>query len=344
MNENYYLQSDIKEIFNNLKHLKKNLSGKKFLISGANGFLGKYFIRSLIEINKTLSKKIKILAIDIKFDQCEIYNDKNVKKLKQDINSIKNIPFKSNYVLHAAGIPSPKHYYNKPIEAIFTSITGTKKLLEYSKKNNSKFIFFSSSEIYGNPDSKNIPTSETYNGNVSCIEDRSCYDEGKRVGETLCYFYKIKQKVNVAIFRPFNVFGPGMPKNDYRVFPRFFSSIKNSRPITIFKNGKQTRTFCYVSDAITAMFLVIIKGNNFVYNIGTDGPEVNMSVLHKKIEKSIGKKVKSININYPKNYPQVEPQRRCPDITKIKRELNFKNRVSLIESIKRFYSWSSKYY
>ena len=73
---------------------------------------------------------------------------------------------------------------------------------------------------------KNIPTNETYNGNVSCIEDRSCYDEGKRVGETLCYFYQIKEKVNVAIFRPFNVFGPGMPKNDYRVFPRFFSSIK----------------------------------------------------------------------------------------------------------------------
>jgi len=85
------------------------------------------------------------------------------------------------------------------IEAIFTSITGTKKLLEYSKKSKSKFIFFSSSEIYGNPDKKNIPTKETYNGNVSSIEDRSCYDEGKRVGETLCYFYKIKEKVKLPI-------------------------------------------------------------------------------------------------------------------------------------------------
>ena len=93
--------------------------------------------------------------------------------------------------MHAAGIPSPKNYYKKPIEAIFTSITSTKNLLEYTKKINAKFIFFSSSEIYGNPDKKNIPTKETYNGNVSSIEDRSCYDEGKRVGETLCYFYKI---------------------------------------------------------------------------------------------------------------------------------------------------------
>ena len=344
MNEKYYLNSDIEEIVTNLKKYSKYFSGKKFLISGANGFLGKYFIKTLLLMNKSFKKKIKILAIDIKFDKCEIYLDKNVKKIKQDINNIKNISFKSDYVLHAAGIPSPKHYFKKPIEAIFTSITGTKKLLEYSKKNKSKFIFFSSSEIYGNPDKKNIPTKETYNGNVSSIEDRSCYDEGKRVGETLCYFYKIKEKVNCAIFRPFNVFGPGMPKNDYRVFPRFFNSIKNNRPITIFKNGKQTRTFCYVTDAITAMFLVIIKGKKFVYNIGNDYPEINMSNLHKIIERNIKKKIKYKNIDYPSNYPQVEPQRRRPNINKIKKELNFKNIVTINEAIKKFYEWSKKYY
>ena len=344
MNEKYYLNSDIEEIVTNLKKYSKYFSGKKFLISGANGFLGKYFIKTLLLMNKSFKKKIKILAIDIKFDKCEIYLDKNVKKIKQDINNIENISFKSHYVLHAAGIPSPKHYFNKPIEAIFTSITGTKKLLEYSKKNKSKFIFFSSSEIYGNPDKKNIPTKETYNGNVSSIQDRSCYDEGKRVGETLCYFYKIKQKIDVVIFRPFNVFGPGMPKNDYRVFPRFFNSIKNNRPITIFKNGKQTRTFCYVTDAITAMFLVIIKGKKFVYNIGNDYPEINMSNLHKIIERNIKKKIKYKNIDYPSNYPQVEPQRRRPNINKIKKELNFKNIVTINEAIKKFYEWSKKYY
>ena len=344
MSEKYYLDSDIQEICNNLQDNSKLFSGKKFLISGANGFLGKYFIKTLLVMNKNLKKQIKILAIDIKFDKCEIYLDKNVKKIKKDINKIDKLNFKSDYVLHAAGIPSPKHYYNKPIEAIFTSITGTKKLLEYSKKNKSKFIFFSSSEIYGNPDKKNIPTKETYNGNVSCIEDRSCYDEGKRVGETLCYFFKIKQKVNISIFRPFNVFGPGMPKNDYRVFPRFFSSIKRNMPITIFKKGKQTRTFCYVTDAITAMFLVILKGNKFVYNIGNDKPEINMTKLYEVIKKNVPKKVKFVKINYPKNYPQVEPQRRCPDISKIKKELNFINKVSLNDSIRRFYNWSKVYY
>ena len=142
MSEKFYLDSDIKEICKNLKNHSKLISGKKFLISGANGFLGKYFIKTLITMNQSLSKKIKIIAIDIKFDKCEIYSDKNVAKIKKDINKIDNLNFKSDYVLHAAGIPSPKHYYNKPIEAIFTSITGTKKLLEYSKKYKSKFIFF----------------------------------------------------------------------------------------------------------------------------------------------------------------------------------------------------------
>ncbi len=344
MNEKYYLNSDILEICQNLKKYNKNFEGKKFLISGANGFLGKYFIKSLIQMNVNLKKKIRILAIDIKFDKCEIFKDKNVKIFKIDINKIKNINLRYDYVLHAAGIPSPKHYFKKPIEAIFTSITGTKKLLDYAKKNKSKFIFFSSSEIYGNPDQKNIPTKETYNGNVSSIEDRSCYDEGKRVGETLCYFYKIKQNVNTIIFRPFNVFGPGMPKNDYRVFPRFFNFIKQKKPITIFKNGKQTRTFCYVTDAITAMLLVIIKGEKFVYNIGCNTPEINMQKLHKVIEKSLSRKIAHKNINYPKDYPQVEPLRRCPDISKLRKELKFVNKVSLNDSIKRFFIWSDKYY
>ena len=344
MNEKYYLYSDIKEIVNNLKKYHNKFYGKKFFITGANGFLGKYFIKVITEINKKTNNKIKVLANDIKFDDCEIFNDKNVRTIKKDINKIKNFSYECDFILHAAGIPSPKNYYKKPIETIFTSITSTKNLLEYSSKIKSKFIFFSSSEIYGNPDKKNIPTKETYNGNVSSIEDRSCYDEGKRVGETLCYFYKIKQKVDICIFRPFNVFGPGMPRNDYRVFPRFFSSIKDKKPITIFKKGNQTRTFCYVTDAVTAMFIVTLVGKNFVYNIGNDKPELNMNKLHKIMENSLKKKIKAVNISYPKNYPQVEPQRRCPNIQKLVKEFQYTNKVSIRDAIIRFHHWTSKYY
>ena len=344
MNEKYYLHSDIKEIVDNLKKYYSKLYGKKFFITGANGFLGKYFIKVITEINKKTNNKIKVLANDIKFDNCEIFNDKNVKIIKKDVNKIKKFNYNCDFILHAAGIPSPKNYYKKPIETIFTSITSTKNLLEYSSKIKSKFIFFSSSEIYGNPDKKNIPTKETYNGNVSSIEDRSCYDEGKRVGETLCYFYKIKQKVDICIFRPFNVFGPGMPRNDYRVFPRFFSSIKDKKPITIFKKGSQTRTFCYVTDAITAMFIVTLVGKNFVYNIGNNKPELDMNKLHKIMEVSLKKKIKSVNISYPRNYPQVEPQRRCPNIQKLISEFRYQNKVRINDAIIRFHNWTSRYY
>ena len=344
MSERYYLEKDIKEIVKNLRKYKNKIYGKKFFITGANGFLGKYFIKVINELNKQTNKKIKVIANDIKFDNCDIFYDKNVKIIKKDINKIYNFNYKCDYILHAAGIPSPKNYFKKPIETIFTSITSTKNLLEYSAKKKSKFIFFSSSEIYGNPDKKNIPTKETYNGNVSSIEDRSCYDEGKRVGETLCYFYKIKRGVDICIFRPFNVFGPGMPRNDYRVFPRFFSSIKDKKPITIFKNGKQTRTFCYVTDAITAMFIVTLVGKNFVYNIGNNKPELNMNKLHEIMQIALKKKIKSTNISYPKNYPQIEPQRRCPDISKLLKEFNFRSKVNIKEAIVRFYYWTSKYY
>tara|TARA_Y100000816_G_scaffold79914_2_gene54556 strand:- start:2856 stop:3890 length:1035 start_codon:yes stop_codon:yes gene_type:complete len=344
MSEKYYLNKDINDIVKNLNKYKKRMLGKKFFITGANGFLGKYFIKVITEINKQTNKKIKIVANDIKFDNCEIFHDKNVKLIKKDINKINNFDNKCDFILHAAGIPSPKNYYQKPIETIFTSITSTKNLLEHAARKKSKFVFFSSSEIYGNPDKKNIPTKETYNGNVSSIEDRSCYDEGKRVGETLCYFYKIKRGVEVCILRPFNVFGPGMPRNDYRVFPRFFSSIKDNKPITIFKSGKQTRTFCYVTDAITAMFIVTLNGKKFVYNIGNSKPELNMNKLHKIMQTSLKRKIKSINISYPRNYPKVEPQRRCPDTSKLLKEFNHRNKVSIKDAICRFHYWTSKYY
>ena len=141
MSERYYLEKDIKEIVKNLRKYKNKIYGKKFFITGANGFLGKYFIKVINELNKQTNKKIKVIANDIKFDNCEIFYDKNVKIIKKDINKIYNFNYKCDYILHAAGIPSPKNYFKKPIETIFTSITSTKNLLEYSAKKNQNLFF-----------------------------------------------------------------------------------------------------------------------------------------------------------------------------------------------------------
>jgi UDP-glucuronate decarboxylase len=342
--EKFYLKNDINAIIEKISPESKKLNKKKFLITGANGFLGKYFIACLLELNKVLKNKIKIYAIDIQFDNCELFNDKFVKCIKKDINTFKVIKTKCDYILHLAGIPSPKNYHDKPIETLLTSIIGTKTLLDLAKKNKAKFVFFSSSEIYGNPDRLNIPTKETYNGNVSTLGDRACYDEGKRVGETLAFFYKKKFNVEINIFRPFNIIGPGMKKSDYRVFPNFFSAIKNNNPLNIFRDGKQTRTFCYIVDAMIFMFLIIIKGKNIVYNIGINKPEITMKNLAKKIQYLVPKKVKIRFKNYPKKYPQTEPLRRCPVISRLVKEFKFKQFTKIEDSIMNFYKWSQRYY
>ena len=179
---------------------------------------------------------------------------------------------------------------------------------------------------------------------MSTLGDRACYDEGKRVGETLAFFYNKKFNVETNIFRPFNIIGPGMKKSDYRVFPNFFSAIKNNNPLNIFRDGKQTRTFCYIVDAMIFMFLVIIKGKNIVYNIGVNKPEITIKDLAKKIQYLVPKKVKIRFKNYPKKYPQTEPLRRCPDIGRLVKEFKFKEFTKIEDSIMNFYKWSQRYY
>ena len=146
MNEKYYLETDIDEIVQNLKKYKKKFSGKSFLISGANGFLGKYFIKTLIKLNEIIDKKITIYAIDIKFDNCDIYFNSRVKKIRQDINKIGNLRFKSDYVLHAAGIPSPKNYFKKPIDSLRTS-TSCKLIITHSECRSSR-IYYNNIKIF----------------------------------------------------------------------------------------------------------------------------------------------------------------------------------------------------
>ena len=196
-------------------------------------------------------------------------------------------------IIFLAGIASPTIYKKYPIESLEVSYLGAKKFLEKSKKDKSIFIFFSSSEIYGNPNIKNIPTKETYYGNVNSFGPRSCYDEGKRVGETLCYIYKTYLKTNVKIIRPFNVFGPGMSKNDDRVIPRFVRSLKNNKPLTIYNHGKQTRSFCYITDAMIGFIKVIVNGKlGQIYNVGNDKEEVSMNKLAATIKAVSAKKLR----------------------------------------------------
>ena len=241
---------------------------------------------------------------------------------------------KFDYIINTAGIPSPVEYTKKPLETIFLNYDLSKKLLMRSVKDKAQFIYFSSSEIYGDPDINNIPTKESYNGNVSPVSDRSVYDESKRMGETITNLFKDKFKVKCKIIRPFNFYGQFMNKNDQRSISKFFFNAKRNLDITVYGNGRQTRTYCNIKDAIIMILLIMFKGKNFIYNVASNEDEINAHGLAKMI-KSITKSKSKINlINYPKEYPSDEPKRRNASMSLFYKEFNYRSKITLKDGLK----------
>tara|TARA_B110000027_G_scaffold133930_1_gene163976 strand:+ start:3001 stop:4035 length:1035 start_codon:yes stop_codon:yes gene_type:complete len=315
---------------------------KNILITGCSGFIGNYLINTLL--NKEFENNFKIFGVDIVKPKFLINSNKvNFSFYKKDLFNIKNFKLnkKIDLVIHLAGIPSPSFYKKKPLETFFLNSELCKIFLNFAKIKKSKFVYFSSSEIYGNPDSKNIPTKETYEGRVSSIGDRSCYDESKRAGETYTWIYKDLFKMNSNIIRPFNFYGNGMKKNDKRVIPQFFNTALIKNKILPFSNGKQTRSYCHIIDAMPQIINVCFYGKKFIYNIGNPNEEItakNLAIRIKKIIKN--KSIKIKNISYPKSYPSNEPLRRCPDVNNLKDEFNYKPSININSGLKLFYDYA----
>ena len=327
----------------NFSTLKKKKI-KNILITGCSGFIGNYLINTLL--NKKFDNKLKIYGLDIVEPKLfENTNKKNFYFYKKDLFKLNkfNLNKPIDLVIHLAGIPSPVFYKLKPLETFYLNSELCKIFLDFSRKKKSKFVFFSSSEIYGNPDIKNIPTKESYEGRVSSISDRSCYDESKRAGETYTYIYRNLFKLNCKIVRPFNFYGNGMKKNDKRVIPQFFYTAIKKKKIFPFSNGNQTRAYCHIIDAIPQIINVCFLGKKFVYNIGNSNEEISAYKLAKKIKKVMGEKsIKIKNIAYPKNYPSNEPLRRCPDISNLKSEFNYIPSIKVIEGLKMFKKYAKR--
>ncbi len=330
------------------------LSGKTILFTGANGFLGYYFIKSILAWNDIHpNKKIIIFALDnFRTGVPEWLRRADVKILKKDITKYKpaaNIGF--DYITHAASIASPVFYRKYPIETINANILGLYNMLDYmvkrkkAKKSVKGLLFFSSSEIYGDPTEGNIPTPEDYRGNVSCTGPRACYDESKRFGETLCVNYSRVHDLPIKIVRPFNNFGPGLKLNDGRVIPDFANDIFQNKDITLLSQGSPTRTFCYITDATVGYIKVLLKGKNAEsYNIGVEAEEISMYDLAEKMKniaaKNFGYLGKVITkTSTDQNYLTDSPNRRCPDITKAGQDLGFKPEISLGKGLLNTLLW-----
>jgi UDP-glucuronate decarboxylase len=341
------VRDDIRNIANDIKDEARALAGKVLLISGGSGFLGRYIVATIHYLNrKVLKKPCRVISVDnyitgTKDDYHVNYNADHHDQVEHDIIKYLDIEDDLDFIIHAAGLASPIHYHKYPIETIESAIFGAKNLLELARENNiNSFLFFSSSEIYGDPDPNFIPTPETYNGNVSSIGPRSCYDESKRLGETICMTYHSLYGIPIKMVRPFNVYGPGMHQKDYRVVPSFLTKALRGKPLTVHDKGNQTRTFCYISDAVTGFLKVLLSDKNAeVYNVGNDELEINMMSLAKLVDEVFDGEVKINSIPYPKNYPTDEPKRRRPDLTKIRTHLNYSPRVPLHKGLKKTLRW-----
>jgi nucleoside-diphosphate-sugar epimerase len=258
-----------------------------------------------------------------------------------------------DYIVHAAGIASPIYYRAKPLQCIDANINGLRNLLDYAVAERHAgrplrgFLFYSSSEIYGDPAATAIPTPETYRGNVSCTGPRACYDESKRFGETLCVTYARHEGIPVSMARPFNNYGPGLKITDGRVIPDFAKDLFAGRDIVMLSDGSPKRTFCYATDAITGYFKVLVRGGaGEPYNIGIDRPEISIAELAELAVKAAaelfayrGKVV--LGRSGEADYLIDNPNRRCPAIDKARSELGFDPKVSIEDGIYRSLIWYS---
>ena len=341
--------NDLEYQFIQLKNEVNKLKNKKILITGGLGFLGFNFLNFFNYLNQKKKYNLKVEVYDV-FEKNKLpkWFRRYGKKIKyKKCNIVNKKKFKNvDYIIHAASIASPTYYRKYPIETMDANVIGLRNLLEFYKNKNIKgILYFSTSEIYGDPDKKNIPTKETYRGNVSCTGPRACYDESKRFGETLCVNFYKKWKFPVKIVRPFNNYGPGLDINDKRVIPDFSKNILNGQDIILYSDGKPSRTFCYISDALIGYIKTLIKGTpGEPYNIGNSKPEISMKKLaNLMIEVAKNKYNYSgklvVKKNKDKNYLVDNPNRRCPDLSKAKKELNFNPKINLLLGINKTLEW-----
>jgi nucleoside-diphosphate-sugar epimerase len=242
------------------------------------------------------------------------------------VSEIPDLGMKFDYIFHAASPASPPKYFEYPIETMMVNSIGTKNLLDLAIKNKARVIFFSTSEVYGDP--LEHPQRESYWGNVNPIGPRSIYDEAKRFGEALVAQYVREKKVDAGIIRIFNTYGPRLDPHDGRVVSTFIRQAINGEALTINGDGNQTRSFCYISDLIDGIFKMAESHEFGPINLGNSN-EMTLNELIKEISKLLSKNLNTVNLPELKD----DPVRRKPDISLAKEKLGWEPKVSLTQGL-----------
>lgn len=296
---------------------------KKILVTGGLGFIGSHLCEALIKEGNY------VICIDNEFtgnilNIQNIIQNPNFEFIRHDI--IDPIKLEIDEIYHLACPASPKAYQYNSIKTIKTNIIGTINMLGLAKRTKAKILLTSTSEIYGDP--KITPQVEEYWGNVNPIGIRSCYDEGKRLAETLMMEYNRNHNLDTKIVRIFNTYGPNLASDDGRVISNFINQALKEEDITIYGEGKQTRSFCYISDLVSGLISLMKTDYNLPINIGNPNEKTIKEIAEKIIEIT-GSKSKIIY----QNLPEDDPTNRKPDITKAKEILNWEPKVELKEGL-----------
>ncbi len=300
----------------------------RILITGGTGFIGSNLCKKLIR------KEHEIICMDnnstgrlenIK----DIINDTNLTYIEHDIENEIKIEGNIDQIYHLACPASPPAYQKYPLKTLNTNYIGTKNVLELAYEKNARVLFTSTSEVYGDPNES--PQKETYWGNVNTIGIRSCYDEGKRVAETLMIEYNRCKKVDIRIARIFNTYGPNMDKKDGRVVSNIINQMLENKDITIYGEGKQTRSFCYVEDTMRGL-CKLMNTENVIgpINIGNDNEMTIIELcdtLYKLIPNTKSSKIYQ-------ELPSDDPKKRKPDLTRARELLKWEPQINLERGLK----------
>ena len=302
---------------------------RTILVTGGAGFLGSHLCKLLLEHNGN-----KVICLDNfftgKIDNLrELESNPNFKIVSHDITDplIGKISEHVDEIYNLACPASPIHYQFDPIETIKANTVGVVNVLEFARVNGAKILQASTSEIYGDPEVH--PQVESYKGNVNTLGPRACYDEGKRVAETLFMDYHRKYNLDIRIVRIFNTYGTNMARDDGRVVSNFIIQALNNKPITIYGDGNQTRSFCYVSDLVEGLYLTMTSGEIMPINLGNPD-EFTIKDLAEKVIEITGS---SSEIVY-RELPIDDPKQRQPDIGRAKTVLNWSPKVNLNDGLK----------
>jgi UDP-glucuronate decarboxylase len=295
----------------------------RILVTGGAGFIGSHLIDRLMESGQ------EVICLDNfytgqKDNLLRWFNSPKFELIRHDVTE--PIRLEVDQIYHLACPASPVHYQFNPVKTIKTNVMGTMNMLGLAKRVKARFLLSSTSEVYGDPEIH--PQTEQYRGNVNPIGPRSCYDEGKRVAETLAFDYHRQNNVDIRIARIFNTYGPRMLENDGRVVSNFVVQALREEPITVYGDGSQTRSFCYVSDLVEG--LIRLMNGDYIGPVNLGNPEeYTVLELAQKIQAMIHSNAEILF----KPLPQDDPRRRQPDISCAKHHLDWQPTIPLTDGL-----------